>query len=474
MGASKLKRECSCLELLFAAALNSRRKKKVISSENDEPQEVPDSDSDTPRVRNPPKGTSSRAVVVDSPSPKKKRAPRKKAAAKAFKSSEYILDEVDDDEPVVEPQEVEDEDEDENIYEDSFINDGSSEIRVESPNDKGGKTSGKGKVNAKGKSSATSRSKRKKTSRPDDGASTTIADDEQDEFVPDTEDEVDPAPRNRSARKAKQKQVDLAQEESVMPVYPMDVRYSDGPDDEGEQTEPDVAPGPGAKKPRNARLAAIAQEEEYGLTTHDEEYNSADDDLVDLTEEDPFDMGVIDVDLYDDAPSQRFRDFEADYGQIKLEKGMNPDGNGDAAGADEFDDMTFDQGFMDNLDDFDLHDHGDDMNIDAADGAQAAGTTYPSIAAANYDELDSEEEDNAERFVPISALSAGDRDFFLNHWRRSAIDATGLQGSEKQLAEARQQAARGAANPRGRGRGGRSFGGGGKWRGGRGGWRGRK
>lgn len=435
---------------------------------------MPDSDSDTPRVPNPPKGASSRAVVVDSPSPKKKRAPRKKATAKAFKSSEFILDEVEDDEPVAQSEQVEDEGEDENMYEDSFINDGSSEIHVDPPNDRGGKTSGKGKASAKGKPSTTSTPKRKKTSRADDAAPTMISDDEQDEFVPDTEDEVDPAPRNRSTRKAKPQQVDLAQEESVMPVYPVDVGYSDGPDDEGEQTEPDAAPGPSTKKPRNARLAAIAQDEGYGSTTHDEEYNSADDDLVDLTEEDPFDMGVIDVDLYDDAPSQRFRDFEADYGQVKLEKGADPGGNGDAAGADEFDDMTFDQSFMDNLDDFEFHDPGDDMNIDAAGGAQPAGTTYTRTAAADYDDVDSEEEDDAERFVPISALSAGDRDFFLNHWRRSAIDATGLQGSEKQLAEARQQAARGAANPRGRGRGGRSFGGGGKWRGGRGGWRGRK
>ncbi|GHJ84551.1 hypothetical protein NliqN6_0953 [Naganishia liquefaciens] len=456
------------------AALNSKRKKKIVTSENDEPQEVldSDSDSDTPRVQHPIKGNPSGAVVVDSPSPKKKRAPRKKAAPKAFKSSEFILDEVDDDEPMEHVLEVEEDGEDENVYEDSFINDGSSEILVESPNDKGGKTSGKGKEKAKGKSRATSASKRKKTFRPHDDGLTSIVDDEQDEFVPDTEDEVEQAPRLKSTRKAKQRQVDLEQEESVVPVYPMDAGYSDGPDDEGEQTEPDIAPDPSTKKPRNARVAAIAHEEGYGSTTHDEEYNS--DDLVDLTEEDPFDMGVIDVDLYDDAPSQRFRDFEADYGQVKLEKGTDPHGSGDMA-ADEFDDMTFDQSFMDNLDDFDFHDHGGNLNDDAEDAAPPAGTTYTrTAAAADDDQVVSEEEDDAERFVPISALSAGDRDFFLNHWRRSAMDATGLQGSEKQLAESRQQAARGAINSHGRGRGGRPYGGGGKWRGGRGGWRGRK
>lgn len=463
----------------FAATLASKRKKRIISSGNEEPQEVPDSDSDTPYVRNPTKVISSRAVVVDSPSPKKKRAPKKTVPAKVYKSNEFILDEVDDDdEPATKTRDLEEEGEDENMYDGSFINDGSSDIHVGSPNSRSGKSGGKGKEKAKSTTSATGTTKRKKTSRNDDlalnnnGGMTTIIDDEQDEFVPDTEDEIEQAPRIRSTRKGKQRQINQEQEESVVPVYPMDVGYSDGPDDEGEQTEPEAAPGPSTKKPRNARLAAIANEEGYGSTTHDDEYNSADDDLVDLTEEDPFDMGVIDVDLYDDAPSQRFRDFEADYGQVKLEKGMsNVDGNGDA-GADEFDDITFDQSFMDNLDDFDFHDHGDNMDVNAG-AAQPAGTTYTRAAAGNYDDVDSEEEDDAERFVPISALSAGDRDFFLNHWRRSAMDATGLQGSEKQLAESRQQAARGTANPRGRGRGGRG-GGGGKWRGGRGGWRGRK
>jgi hypothetical protein len=451
--------------------LTSKRKKRITSPVNNEPQEVPDSESDTPYVRKPTKGTSSRAVVVDSPSPKKKRAPKKTAPAKIFKSNEFILDEVDDDEPPAKTREIEDDGEDENMYDDSFINDGSSDVHVGSPNTRHGKSHGKCKEKATSRTTVPGAAKRKKTSRSDEALSTIIDDDEQDEFVPDTEDEIEQAPRSRSTRKGKQRQVDQEMEESVVPVYPMDVGYSDGPDDEGEQTEPEAAPRPDIKKPRNARLAAIANEEGYGSTSHDEEYNSADDDLVDLTEEDPFDMGVIDVDLYDDAPSQRFRDFEADYGQVKLEKGIsNADGNAD--GADEFDDITFDQSFMDNLDDFDFQDQGDNLNTNTTGAAQPMGTTYTRAAAGNYDEVDSEEDDDAERFVPISALSAGDRDFFLNHWRRSAMDATGLQGSEKQLAESRQQAARGTANPRSRGRGGR--GGGGKWRGGRGGWRGRK
>jgi hypothetical protein len=254
----------------------------------------------------------------------------------------------------------------------------------------------------------------------------------------------------------------------------MDLAYSDGPDDEGEQTETE-APGPSTRKqPRNQRLAALADEEGNETATSNNDDEFGDDDLVDLTEEDPIDMGVIDVDLYDDAPSQRFRDFEADYGQVKREPGMaDVDGDVDA-GVDEFDDITFDQSFIDNLDDYDYQDPGPDLNGDSSTVVAGAVTTYTRAAlGVDYDDVQSEDEDDAERFVPISELSEADRDFFLNHWRRSATEAVGLVGSEKQLAEARQQSARGTANPRGRGRGGRS-GGGGKWRGGRASWRGRR
>lgn len=454
--------------------MKSKRKKRAIVS--NEPLEVHDSDSDDqPDEEQARRNTPPQAVVVDSPSPiKKKRAPKKTVAQKIYKSNEFILDEVDDDdEPPARRREEEPPEEDENMYDQSFINDGSSDVHAMSPQAKqSSKSAGKGKEKAKTKSRTTTSTttKRKKQSRADepidDGDSAG-----DDDFVPDSADEAFPQPP-RLTRKGKQKQiVEEEEEESVVPIYPIDMAYSDGPDDEGEHTETD-APGPSTKKkPRNARVAALAdgKANQSGTDNEFDEYGFTDDDLVDLTEEDPIDMGVIDVDLYDDAPSQRYRDFEADYGQVKNEPGVNGDGNDN---ADEFDDLAFDQSFMDNLQDFDYQDPSLDMQDDAAPAVAATTYTRPATGV-NDDDVESEDDDNAERFVPISALSAADKDFFLNHWRRSATEATGLVGSEKQLAEAREQSARGPSNSRGRGRGGRG-GGSGRWRGGRSNWRGRR
>lgn len=468
---------------LLTANLKSKRKKRVIVS--NEPLEVHDSDSDDlANGEQAHRGTPLQAVVVDSPSPiKKKRAPKKNAASR-IKSNEFILDEVDDDdEPRAKRREEEVPEEDENMYDQSFINDGSSDVHAMSPQAKQSSKStskGKEKAKAKSKSTTSTTTKRKKQIRVDelfdhdDPALHPLPDDaEDDDFVPDSADEAMLPPPPRSTRKGKQKQqaVEEVEEESVVPAYPMDVAYSEGPDDEGEHTETD-APGPSTKKkPRNPRVAALADGQGDDTTTGNEldEYGFTDDDLVDLTEEDPIDMGVIDVDLYDDAPSQRFRDFEADYGQVKNEPGADGNGNDN---ADEFDDLAFDQSFMDNLQDFDYHDPGPDMQDEAAAAGPATTYTRPAMGV-DYDDVESEDDDDAERFIPISELSEADMDFFLNHWRRSATEATGLVGSEKQLAEAREQSARGPSNARGRGRGGRG-GGGGKWRGGRSNWRGRR
>jgi hypothetical protein len=145
--------------------LKSKRKKRVIVS--NEPLEVHDSDSDDrPAADQPRRGTPSQAAVVDSPSPiKKKRAPKKTAAAKVFKSNEFILDEVDDDdhEPPAKRRVEEPPEEDENMYDQSFINDGSSDVHAMSPQAKqSGKSAGKAKEKAKTKEAISSR----RTDRP--------------------------------------------------------------------------------------------------------------------------------------------------------------------------------------------------------------------------------------------------------------------------------------------------------------------
>ncbi|KAJ9113214.1 hypothetical protein QFC22_006053 [Naganishia vaughanmartiniae] len=512
------------------AKLKSTRKKRIVTSptiQNNEPLEIQDSDSDTvSRTAGEP--SRPRALVVDSPSPKKKRAPKKqtsisaKAAARLsrIKSNPYVLDDVDEDDVQPSPRRPRgrDKDEDEVMldepYDDSFINDDdddrSSDIHpATSP--KRRKQASTGNASEKGKAKPKNKTpvRRKKQVLAEESvppALLPIFDDEEDQdFVPDSADERISAPHHpptRSSRKGKQKQVDMdidGQDENMAPIGGA---YSDGPNDSGEQTETDTPGRANTSKPRpkNRRVAALADEHQANTTTghrEPDEYGYTDDEPVDLTEEDPIDGGIIDVDVYDDAPSQRFREFEADFGQVKPEPGtvnggpvaggqQGPADNRDQGGVDEFDDFMFDQGFMDNLDDLDYMDPGtadDAMNGDfgnmdvvgAANGVQGiqtyTRTTGGNSSNARYSS--EEEDDSTDRFIPISALSEEDRDFFLNHWRRSATEAQGLTGSEKQLAESRQQQAQAAANPRGRGRGGRS--GGGSWRGrGRGGWRGKR
>lgn len=511
---------------------------------DNEPLEIQDSDdSDTvPRAG---ESSRSRALVVDSPSPKKKqRAPRKqtsisaKAAARLarIKSNPYVLDDVDEDDAQPSPPRRRDEEEDEVMvdepYDNSFINDDeddkssdtlpstSPKRRKRTTTTTNGNASEKGKAKPKSKTPV----RRKKQLLAEESAPGVLLpifdDDEEDQdFVPDSADEgiAPPAhPPTRSSRKGKQKQVDVdvdvdAEDGTVIPIG---AAYSDGPNDSGEQTETDT-PGRRAstsksRPPRNRRLAVLADEHQATTTSstttgnrEPDEYGYTDDEPVDLTEEDPIDGGIIDVDYYDDAPSQRFRDLEAELGPVKREPGAGNGapsaaggdvaGNGNVDGVnavDEFDDDDmFDQGFMDNLQDLDYMDLGapdDTMNGDF--GNSGPGTThgghhvqpYTRTAggmagenSSNAQYSSEEEDDPADRFIPISALPEADRDFFLNHWRRSATEAQGLTGSEKQLAESRQQQAQAAANPRGRGRGGRSGGGG--WRGrGRGGWRGKR
>ncbi|KAJ9098938.1 hypothetical protein QFC19_006162 [Naganishia cerealis] len=503
------------------AKLKSTRKKRTVTSPilDDEPLEIPDSDSDDTPSRSGDPGPS-RALVVDSPSPKKKRTTTKKTSTSRnsrIKSSMYVLSDVDDDET---PSTRGNDDEvmgDENVYDGSFINDDEDDASsvishtTSSPKRRKQGTSGNEKI-SKAKAKTAVPGKRKKRPLSEESAPAgllPIFDDEEDQdFVPDSADEAmaaPPRPPMRSTRKGKQKQVDVDGEEDS--VVPLGVAYSDGPNDEGEQTETD-APGPSSKRqpaPKHRRIAALKTDEQQTSTTggsgrDPDEYGYTDDEPVDLTEEDPIDGGIIDVDVYDDAPSQRFREFEADYGQVKPEPGL-PNGSGAAngiggpagakgenGGVDEFEDFMFDQGFMDNLGDFDymdpgptddvIHDDFEDMstdNIAGAGGAQVYTRTATMTAEGGDNDYSSSEEDYAtDRFVPISALSEADRDFFLNHWRRSATEAQGLLGSEKQLAESRQQQAQAAANPRGRGRGGRSGGGGGGWRGRGRGWRGKR
>ncbi|KAJ9119952.1 hypothetical protein QFC24_005435 [Naganishia onofrii] len=520
------------------AKLKSTRKKRVVTSptmQDNEPLEIQDSDSDTaPRAGEP---SRTRALVVDSPSTKKKRAPKKqtsistKAAARLarIKSNPYVLDDVDEDDVQPSPARRRDVDEDETMmdgpYDDSFINDDdddkSSDILAStSPKRRKQTINGNGSEKSKAKPKNKTPVRRKKQVLAEESVGPgllPIFDDEEDQdFVPDSADEgIAPPhhPPTRSSRKGKQKQVDVdidAEDENVIPIGGA---YSDGPNDSGEQTETDT-PGRTSRsnpRPKNRRVAVLADEHQANQTTstttsnrEPDEYGYTDEEPVDLTaEEDPIDGGIIDVDVYDDAPSQRFRAFEADFGQVKPEPGAGNGGSstaggqqgkeaddknfGGPGGVDEFDDFMFDPGFMDNLDDLDYMDPGvtdDAMNgefgnvgTSAATDAQGMQTyTRTAVGGGNSSnaQYSSEEEDDAtDRFIPISALSEEDRDFFLNHWRRSATEAQGLTGSEKQLAESRQQQAQAAANPRGRGRGGRSGGGG--WRGrGRGGWRGKR
>ncbi|KAJ9104640.1 hypothetical protein QFC21_002138 [Naganishia friedmannii] len=517
------------------AKLKSTRKKRVVTSpsmRDNEPLEIQDSDSDIGSRAGGP--SRPRALVVDSsPSPKKKRAPKKqtsisaKAAARLarIKSNPYVLDDVDEDDVQPSPprrrNEIEDEVMLDEPYDDSFINDdddgkSSDILPATSPKRRKQTTTGNGseKGQAKPKNKTPVRRKKQVLAEESVGpGGLPIFDNAEDQdFVPDSADEGIPPlhhPPTRSSRKGKQKQFDVdidAEEENVIPIGGA---YSDGPNDSGEQTETDTPGRASTSKPRlkNRRVAVLADEHQANTSSttsgnrEPDEYGYTDDEPVDLTtEEDPIDGGIIDVDVYDDAPSQRFREFEADFGQVKREPGAGnggPSAGGqqgkaddrNMGGADEFDDFMFDQGFMDNLDGLDYMDPGvtdDAMNGEfrntdagATNGAQEVQTYTRAAAGAagvnssNVQYSSEEDDDPNDRFIPISALSEEDRDFFLNHWRRSATEAQGLTGSEKQLAESRQQQAQAAANPRGRGRGGRSGGGG--WRGrGRGGWRGKR